>query len=150
MDRKRRKASAQGEKSKNDMRWLLKNRGCIFLCIGLSSAWPPSHSFKHHIKWMGTRKLQMPVVESKREQTFLALWKQKSESLQVRANIFNSTLVPTRKGSHGLSPWSAKLLFCWRVAFALAMPVTYTAGGKGSEGGMQFWFWFSAWSWSLL
>lgn len=112
----------------------------------------PSHSFEHHIKWMGTRKLQMLVVESKRGQTFLALQKQKSESLEVRANIFSiKSISPhTRKGSHGLPPWSAKLLSCWRVAFSLAISVTYTAGRKGSEGGMQFWFWLSAWSWGLL
>lgn len=84
------------------------------------------------------------------ERTDIPCTGETSESLQARANTFSikSVLVPMRKRSHGPFPWSAKLLFCWKVAFAFAMPVTYTAAGKESEGGMQFWL--SAWSWGLL
>lgn len=111
-------------------RWL---KTPLFLHIGLSYNWPPGHSFKRHIKWMGTRKLQKPVVQGKKGQTLLALQKQKSEFLQVRANIFtmNSVLVPTRKCSHGLSLRTANLLFFWRAACVLAVPLTYSAGGRG-------------------
>lgn len=153
-----RKASAQGEKSKNDTRWLLKNNWWLYhqrvhlplhwseLCLAIKSLFQASH------KMDGNKKTTNACCWEQERTDIVALQKQKRGSLQVRANIFSikSILVPMGKGSHGLSLWSTKLLSCWRVAFSLAVPVTYTAGGKGPEGGMQFWCWLSAWSWGLF
>lgn len=62
----------------------------------------------------------------------------------------NSVLAHTRKENHSLSLRTAKLLFFWRAAFVLAVPVTYSASRRGTEEGMHFWFWPSPCSWGLL